>query len=102
MWDELDSKITNLSYRRFPELSPGEQEAALDTGYKPKCWNEVAEELRPWFKCLCGDVKCHSRDGFRGVKFFPLEEQKRRYWMYSPYMRQQIDWKIHGTSRRAI
>ena len=48
----------------------------------------------PWFHCLCGDENCHSSIfGFRGVKFFDLEEQKRLYWVCSPWIQNQIDWK---------
>jgi len=33
----------------------------------------------PCFHCICGDIHCLSASGFHGLKFFPLEEQKRLY-----------------------
>ena len=73
MWVKLNSEIRDLSYKRFWELYPGEQEAVLDRGYKSKCWGSIATESRPWFKCICRDMNCHSRDKFLGVKFFHPE-----------------------------
>ena len=51
--------------------------------------------MDPWFHCCCADKKCHSKHGFRGVKHFPLEEQKRLYWVCSPWIKNQIEWKLY-------
>jgi len=49
----------------------------------------------PWFHCICGDIRCHSASGFHGLKCFPLEEQKRLYWVCSEWIQNQIDWKLY-------
>jgi len=52
----------------------------------------------PWFECLCGDANCHSskeRGGFRGVKYFPFEEQRQIAPLCEPWVQQQFQWKLY-------
>jgi len=51
-----------------------------------------------WFECLCGDASCHSskeRGGFRGVKYFLLEEQRKIAPLCEPWVQQQFQWKLY-------
>jgi len=76
----------------WSDLSPEEQAAAETLGYSQSAWNHSVE---PWFHCLCGNPECHSADGFLGMESFSLEEQRRLYWVCSPWIQNQIDWKIY-------
>mmetsp|Transcript_12017 Transcript_12017/g.30454 ORF Transcript_12017/g.30454 Transcript_12017/m.30454 type:complete len:792 (-) Transcript_12017:34-2409(-) len=52
----------------------------------------------PWFLCLCGDTDCHSskeKGGFRGVKYFPFEEQRKLAFLCEPWVQQQISWSMY-------
>ena len=76
------------------QLTPEQQKYASTIGYSQLSWDSIDAE-EPWFNCRCGDDKCHSADGFRGLEYLPLEEQKRLYWVVEPYVRHQIDWKLY-------
>jgi len=93
LWDT--NQEPPISDQMWHNLAPEMKEAAVTLGYNQQTWDEDDDLLTPWFNCLCGDANCHSADGFRGVKYFPLEEQKRLYWICSQWMQNQIDWKIY-------
>mmetsp|Transcript_4145 Transcript_4145/g.4814 ORF Transcript_4145/g.4814 Transcript_4145/m.4814 type:complete len:124 (-) Transcript_4145:123-494(-) len=83
------------------ELSPLEQTAARTLGETPETWDydDDDSDMDPWFKCNCGNEKCHSKDGFRGVSSFEIEDRKRVYWICSPWIRNQIDWKTYEVAK---
>jgi hypothetical protein len=76
------------------QLTPEQQTSAATIGYNQLSWDSIGAE-EPWFYCRCGDDKCQSADGFRGLKYLPIEEQKRLYWVVEPYVRHQIDWNLY-------
>jgi len=57
--------------------------------------NQEEDIMEPWFHCLCRDAHCHSRDGFRGVKYLTLKEQQRLYRVCSNRIQNHIDWKVY-------
>jgi len=92
LWNS--NREPRLTSRGWHHLTPAQLTAASVLGYDRCSWNGDsfgAEE--PWFDCLCGDEKCHSASGFRGVRYFEGKEQGRLYWVCSEWIRNQIDWK---------
>ena len=57
--------------------------------------NKDATIMEPWFHCLCHDSNCHSQNGFKGVKYMTLDEQKRLYRVCSHRIQNHIDWKVY-------
>lgn len=91
-WDtDQENPIEKLYWY---QLTPEQQKAASIIGYTKMGWDSGDNE-EPWFYCCCGDSKCHSANGFRGLKYLPVEEQKRLYHVVEPFVRQQIDWKLY-------
>lgn len=92
-WD-ADEEDIPLSDLYWCQLTPEQQTSAATIGYNQLNWDSSGAE-EPWFYCRCGDDKCHSADGFRGLKYLPVEEQKRLYWVVEPYVQHQIAWKLY-------
>jgi len=91
LWDsDQEPEIAESSW---DELTPEQLAAARIMNFSRLSWDGYDE---PWFHCLCGDSKCHSAKGFQGVKTWPEGEQKRLYWLFSPWIRQNLDWKKYN------
>mmetsp|Transcript_25851 Transcript_25851/g.39622 ORF Transcript_25851/g.39622 Transcript_25851/m.39622 type:complete len:599 (-) Transcript_25851:343-2139(-) len=96
-WGEDEDILGDDLY--FYNLRPELRDAMVVLGETEATWEEDAEEdTEPWFDCLCGDTDCHSskeKGGFRGVKYFPLEEQRKLAPLCEPWVQQQISWSMY-------
>jgi hypothetical protein len=88
----------------FYNLRPEVRDAMAVLGITEVNWEEADAEdgecgdAEPWFECLCGDTDCHcspERGGFRGVKYFPLEEQRKLAPLCEPWVQQQFQWRMY-------
>jgi len=90
----------------FYELRPAIREAMAVLGETEYTYNEDEEdcdELEPWFLCHCAGPDCHSskeKGGFRGLKFFPLEEQKNMVVVCEDFVKQQFQWKLYDLEQQ--
>jgi len=88
----------------FYNIRPELRDAFVVLGETEATWEDDDDTdgecggAEPWFFCLCGDTNCHSsasQGGFRGVKYFPLEEQRKLAPLCEPWVQQQISWRMY-------
>lgn len=88
----------------FYNLRPEVRDAMVLLGEAEFTWEEEDDcdgehgEAEPWFECVCGDSECHSskeKGGFRGVKYFSLQDQCRVGPLCEPWVQQQLLWRLY-------
>jgi len=98
-WDSEEEEVEPpICSKSWKELSEDECKSVRTLGYTPSGWDD--DDVEPWFDCVCRDPKCHSADGFRGVKHFSMEEQQRLYWICSLWIQQNIDWNVYQNEKK--
>ena len=91
------NKGADVEEGSFFTLRPEVRDAWVVLGQTEATWEEEDDD-EPWFECLCGDSECHSskeRGGFRGVKYFTLEEQLQVAMLCEPWVQQQLQWTLY-------
>lgn len=107
-WNEGEHEDVLGSDLYFYNFRPEVRDAMVVLGETEATWENQNNydgeygDADPWFECLCGDIDCHSskeRGGFRGVKYFPLEEQCKLAPLCEPWVQQQFRWRLYQLER---
>jgi hypothetical protein len=108
-WNEGEHEDVLGTDLYFYNFRPEIRDAMVVLGATEATWESVDNydgeygDSNPWFECLCGDTDCHSskeRGGFRGVKYFPLEEQCKQAPLWEPWVQQQFRWRMYQLERQ--
>lgn len=103
-WNKGDHDCFMNESLYWYNLRPEQRDALVALGETEITWNEDEnEDTEPWFDCLCGDSDCHSskeRGGFRGVEYFPLEEQRKLAPFCDSWVQQSIAWRMYQLEQK--
>ena len=108
-WNKGDHDCFMNESLYWYNLRPEHRDALVVLGETEITWNDDEEDddededSEPWFYCLCGDSDCHSskeRGGFRGVEYFPVEEQRKLAPFCDSWVQQSIAWRMYQLEQK--